>query len=93
MENIKFSILVILHSVVSVRMIGETCFSGFHTIFRSKYSFKQVKGSYFGPNKQADHLKKSSNAAHLRERVTQRKRLQCAVGATSAGVTKKHVFL
>jgi len=57
----------------------------FHTIFRSKYSFKKVKRPYLGPNKLADHVKRSSNATHLRERVTKRKRLERAVGATSAG--------
>jgi hypothetical protein len=77
----------------SMRMSGETCVSGFHTIFRSKHSLKKVKRSYIIPNKLADHVKKSSNAAHLRERVTQRKRFQCAVVATSAGGSKKHVFL
>ena len=77
----------------SMRMSEQTCVSDFHTIFRLKYGFKKVKRPYIRPSKLADHVKKSSNAAHLPERVTQRKRLQCAVGATSAGGTKKHVFL
>jgi len=55
----------------SMRMSGEICFSRFHAIFRPKYSFKKIKRLYIRPNKLADHVKKSSNAAHLRERVTE----------------------